>query len=262
MRTQQRLTQRIHKLAQSEVKTKFAITLLIHRVEVLKPQSNCRERVSTNYGPPGGSGVLSDMAIFQQPARWRLKSGANFIAIMKIAIKLRAVYWYSGPLPVLLMLLFTLSWSTALHAQTIRIKLVDGRSGRPLVGAYVNVWVGKERKAALAIPTDNDGVARLRLTEKDREIDTNNSEKRCGNFGVINPVVKYDDSLRINAGYVWCQPHTPSYSWLLIADFPTKQVVQQGIVTPNICGIATASPEPGEVVIFVRPLTWWEKLKS
>jgi hypothetical protein len=41
-----------------------------------------------------------------------------------------------------------------------------------------------------------------------------------------------------------------------------KQVVQQGIVTANTCGKATASPKPGEVTIFVRPLTWWEQLKQ
>jgi hypothetical protein len=39
-------------------------------------------------------------------------------------------------------------------------------------------------------------------------------------------------------------------------------VLQQGIATPNTCGKATASPEPGDLIIFVRPLTWWEKLKQ
>jgi hypothetical protein len=114
----------------------------------------------------------------------------------------------------------------------------------------------------MAIPTDNNGVARLRLTDKDSEIDSGKPWRACGDFGVIDPVVKYDDSLRVNAGYVLCEPRTPDYSWLGITGFPTKQVVQQGIVTPNACGKATASPRPGEVIIFVRPLTWWEKLKQ
>src|SRR5208282_2641603 len=39
LRARQRVTQRIHKLAQREAKTKSAMTLLIHCVEVLKPQS-------------------------------------------------------------------------------------------------------------------------------------------------------------------------------------------------------------------------------
>lgn len=39
-------------------------------------------------------------------------------------------------------------------------------------------------------------------------------------------------------------------------------VLQHGVVTANYCGNTTASPQPGEIIIFVRPLTWWEKLKT
>lgn len=45
-----------------------------------------------------------------------------------------------------------------IYAQTVQIKIVDGRSGKPIVGSCVNVWVGNERKDALAIPT-NETVA-------------------------------------------------------------------------------------------------------
>ncbi len=148
-----------------------------------------------------------------------------------------------------------------LYAQTIQIKLVNGRNGSPLAGTCVNVWVGNERKDAMAIPTDENGVARLRLTDKNSEVDVH-SWKGCGSFGVTNPVVRYDNSLRINASYVSCQPHSPDYSWLAITSFSTQEVIQQGIVTPNSCGKATASPKPGEVIMFVRPLNWWEKLKQ
>jgi hypothetical protein len=54
--------------------------------------------------------------------------------------------------------------------------------------------------------------------------------------------VKYDDSLRINAGYVLYQPQTPDYSWLDIREISTKQLMREGIVMPNTCGKATASP--------------------
>jgi hypothetical protein len=164
---------------------------------------------------------------------------------------------------VLFLVLLVLGSSiTLLYAQTVEIKLVNGRIGRPIVGTCVDVWVGHERKAAMAIPTDNNGVASLRLTDKDAEIDIHNRWNGCGDFGVINPVVKYDNSLRIHAGYALCQPHTPDYSWLALTDFSTDRVIQQGIVTPNSCGSATASLKPGEVIIFVRPLSWWEKLKQ
>jgi hypothetical protein len=149
-----------------------------------------------------------------------------------------------------------------LYAQTIQIKLVNGRNGSPLAGTCVNVWVGNEQKDAMAIPTDENGVARLRLTDKNSEVDVHSLWKGCGFFGVTNPVVKYDNSLRINASYVLCQPHAPGYSWLALTSFSTQEVIQRGIVTPNSCGKAAASPKPGEVIMFVRPLNWWEKLKA
>jgi hypothetical protein len=44
--------------------------------------------------------------------------------------------------------------------------------------------------------------------------------------------------------------------------FSTKEVLQKGIVMPNTCGKAMASPIPGVVVIFVRPLSWWQIFKQ
>ena len=148
------------------------------------------------------------------------------------------------------------------QAQTIKIKLVNGRNGRPMASSHVNVWVGKERKDATAIPTDENGVALLRLTDGADEPDTHEESKACGPNCVINPVFKYDDLLRINVGYVLCQPDVGSYSWLRITDMPTSRVLQDGIVMKNTCGSTRATAEPGEVVIFVRPLSWWEMLKE
>jgi len=44
--------------------------------------------------------------------------------------------------------------------------------------------------------------------------------------------------------------------------FSTKEVLEQGVVRANTCGNTTATPVPGEVIIFVRPLTFWEELKQ
>lgn len=138
---------------------------------------------------------------------------------------------------------------------------MNGRTGRVIAGTCVNVWLGNERKSAMAIPTDNDGVASLRLTDNDAEINTDHW-KGCGDFGVINPVAKFASSIRINAGYVLCQVRQPDHTWLAIQTFSTEEVLQSGVVTVNACGEANASPIPGEIVLFVRPLSWWEKLKE
>lgn len=154
------------------------------------------------------------------------------------------------------------SVGTLLSGQAIEVKLIDGRNGRPIANTCVNVWVGNQQRDALAIPTDKNGVARLQLTDSDAEVNTQDRWKQCGEFGVINPVVKFEGSISINAGYVLCQPQATDYSWLAMKTFPTKQLLVEGVATANACGKHTASPRPGEVIIFVRPLSFWEKVKQ
>jgi hypothetical protein len=151
----------------------------------------------------------------------------------------------------------------SLSAQTIEIKLVDGRNGRPIVGlaSYVNVWVGGERKEAIAIPTDKKGVARLKLTPNPSEVNIPRS-KNNGSIVVNNPVVKYDESFRINAPYVFCGLGGGSYSWPELKSFSTKEVLDHGYTSANACGKVTVSPQPRQVVLFVKPLTFWEKMKQ
>ena len=173
-----------------------------------------------------------------------------------------AVRWSLKRAAQLVVLFVFASSSTVLRAQTIKIKLVNAKSGQPIANTCVNTWVGTERIEAMAIPTDNDGFAWLYLTDKETEVNTQNHPKSCGDFGVAHPVVKYADTIRIVAGYVVCQPRAPDYSWLAMMEFPTRQIIQRGIVTANSCGKSTASPNPGELVIFVRPLTWWETFKQ
>lgn len=168
---------------------------------------------------------------------------------------------FRNVVPLFVLLACVLS-ATIPRAQTVDIKLVNGRNGLPMARTCINVWLGDERKQAMAIPTDSNGVARLRLTTKDSEIDVHEHWKGCGDFEIIDPVVKYTDSIRINVGYVLWQPHAPDYSWLLIAEFSTKEILQHGISRANTCGKATATPRRGELILFVRPLSWWEKLKQ
>jgi hypothetical protein len=162
---------------------------------------------------------------------------------------------------ILLLLVLTAS-GTILCAQIVTIKLVNGRNGHPMWNSHVNVWVGTKRKEAMVILTDKDGIARLRLTDNDDEVALHMREKYSGDNVVIDPIVKYDEKFRVNVPFVICYPHVRDYSWLAITNISTKQLLEQGIVWPNTCGKPTASPKAGELIIFVRPLSWWEKLKQ
>lgn len=149
-----------------------------------------------------------------------------------------------------------------LLAQTIAIKLVNGKDGRPVAGGYVNVWVGGNQQMAMAIPTNREGIAHLRLSSNGEEANSQNTVKGSRETVMANPVARYADFIRVNVGYVLCQAGGSNYSWLARRQFLTKELVLQGIATPNTCGKAVASPIPGELVIFVRPLNFWERLKE
>jgi len=163
-----------------------------------------------------------------------------------------------------LVLLFLILYVVLLSAQELAIRLVDGRNGRPMAGAasYVNVWVGTERKEAIGIPTDGNGVARLQLTLDPGKVNIPNPSKDSGTIVVANPVVEYNESFRINVPYALCGSGGSNYSWLMLQHLSTKQILEHGYVSPNTCGKSTASPKPGQVILFVRPLTWWEKFKQ
>jgi hypothetical protein len=122
-----------------------------------------------------------------------------------------------------LALIFFASCATALRAQTIQIMLVDGKTGRPITDrSELNVWVGNVREFPFIVPADKHGVAPLRLTHNDSEINVpeckgmqadgeklrlnpnkkdekefNEKYKDCTGIEVDNPVVKYADSISI-----------------------------------------------------------------
>lgn len=156
-----------------------------------------------------------------------------------------------------LFLFLVAAFQSHLGAQTIKIKIVNGRDGCPMQSKNTHVDVATGHMVQmLAIPTDDEGVASFRLTDDDANVNNGNG------VVAVNPVMKYSDSFRVHAPFALCQPHGANYSWLAITTFSTKEVLDQGIVIGNTCGKTTAAPVPGEVIIFVRSLTFWEQLKQ
>lgn len=168
----------------------------------------------------------------------------------------------AGPIALLILG----SFGTSFGAQTIKIRLVNGRSGRAMTDKCIYVGAGDRSDpksgSLLQTQTDGGGVVNLRLIEKGTEINTQGRPLACGLWGVINPVAKYGDTIYIRTGYVLCRPHTPDYSWLAMVNFSTKKVLESGVATANVCGKAKASAKPGEIILFVRPLSFWERLKE
>jgi hypothetical protein len=118
---------------------------------------------------------------------------------------------------------------------TIHIKLIDGRTGKPMG----NQQVGLEDRAGyrdISVRTNEVGIASLRISEN-TNILTHHTED-----------------------YVNCGDERGG---LVHNDFKVSQIVSTGIAQPisqpNLRKKTSAVAEPGEIVLFVRPLRMGEK---
>ena len=162
----------------------------------------------------------------------------------------------------LLALILSVSCAAHLCAQTIQIKLINGETGRPVAGACVGAWMKAKMPLYVVLHTDKSGIAELGLTQNDNEVHISyNPTLGCGGTGATNPVVKYGDTLTTTTGdYPSCSfpERVPNARWKEL-DFSTEEVLQHGVAAENTCGHVTASPQPGQVVLFVRRRNHQEK---
>ena len=120
----------------------------------------------------------------------------------------------------------------------IQIKLVNGKTWSPVADACVGAWMkDASNKMSVYIPADRDGIARLRVTQKDGDVDISyNPKLGCGGNGAINPVLKYDDTLTTysTGDHPSCAfpESVPLARWKQL-DFSTKEVLQYGVVSAN-----------------------------
>lgn len=158
----------------------------------------------------------------------------------------------------LLTFLVISSFATTLCAQEIRIKVLDGRNGHPMKNVCIGITVTSERNNEdLEAPVDNkDGVAVLHLSAGKITAEWP-SDTRCDRVFPTETALPEGGDYRIspNAGDD-CRPilnHQPNYApWYSI-----KEILQHGVVPENHCGKATAQAEPGELILFIRPIPWW-----
>src|SRR5207244_3544715 len=115
---------------------------------------------------------------------------------------------------------------TAGLGQEIRIKVLDGRNGRPITNECVNVWVGFSQVASIVIPTNKDGAAILRISKDKAEISTGQPVKGCNSSGAVRPVFSYAETISITSDYyVPCQVHLPDSPGVT---FSTAKVLESG----------------------------------
>lgn len=119
------------------------------------------------------------------------------------------------------------------NAETIRIRVLDGRNGKAIRNERLNVWIGAAAGRALALTPGADWSAELEVQE--------------------------GSSIAIGSNlYVDCRPSrkgdpSPTYA--------VDEIMRRGVVTPNTCGKVHSDSKSGELLLFVRPPPLLEEMR-
>jgi hypothetical protein len=158
-----------------------------------------------------------------------------------------------------------------LHAQEIRVKILNGRNGKPITNECLDVSLGPWHGADIVAPTDKSGVVVLHIGENDVTADT-----ACQGWSKQAHRAEGTDTISVMGNYyVACQEYgklapgerpTPETSTTvtkeLIPTYSIKEILQSGIASANTCGKVRGTAKPGELIFFVRPRGFLERLKQ
>lgn len=192
------------------------------------------------------------------PRRILLKTkiyAANLGALFWIALLTIDLIGFAGPV---------------LHAQEVHIKVLNGRNGRPITNECLNVWIGPSFRENLIAPTNNEGVVVLRYGDGNVTAEAVTAHT-CNGMAVLGPKRLRNgmDAIAISGDYyVPCQEYgklDPDKLNLGLGNMPSysiKKILDSGVSGANTCGKARAKAKPGELILFMRPLTFWEKMRS
>ena len=119
-----------------------------------------------------------------------------------------------------------------------RVRVVDGRNGLPVDRAHLQLWYDETGGAAFALITNAAGVALMPAPV--------GTPVRV----LLSPEDKFDCRQTRNGEHVGEPPDGYNLETLAAA----------GVATANHCGPTAVKPKPGELVLFVRSLRWYEGL--
>ena len=139
---------------------------------------------------------------------------------------------------------------------TIHVRVLDGRTGKNLAGMY------------LAFLDYHSGPHGDKNDDLNGRLFVKSSVD--GDSYSVNPDVNgvlVFDGLGDRTGY-WTtctrqkfyNSQTQTYGQEHL--YPVSTIIATGIVSKNSCSRRTAIAKPGELILFVRPTTWWERFIS
>ena len=182
----------------------------------------------------------------------------------------------TGSLPSVLHKGFVISLLASLfgplaHAQDIRIRVLNAHNGKPINNECVDVSIGPWHGADLLVPTDKDGVAMLHWGRKEVMADA-----ACRGWSKQVLRSEGTDTISVMGDYyVACQDYgktspvertkpdaLPGVIKEVVPSYPIKKILESGVAAGNTCGKFRVTAKPGDLIFFVRPRGFLERLKQ
>ncbi|WP_074652010.1 hypothetical protein [Terriglobus roseus] len=126
------------------------------------------------------------------------------------------------------------SVDVAPDTRVFRVRLMDGRNGQPIANGHVKLWYDEPSGAGYELATGARGVGLMPAPVGDP-------------LRVIVTTLDYNDCRR-PARYAPPQGYNMA------------EIAKSGLAAENGCGTVAVRPQPGELIVFVRPTRWYENL--
>jgi hypothetical protein len=168
------------------------------------------------------------------------------------------------------LLVFVLGSGSMARAQDIRIRLVNARNGKPMTNRCLTIALGSWRAATLLAQTNGEGE--LVLHTRDRQVTAD--QPPCNGLAFLGPKVPTNEVGWISVigdgdTYVVCQEYAhqvpgqpPRLPTDLIPTYPITKILGSGVAAVNTCGKFRVDAKPGELILFARRMSLWEKWKA
>ena len=121
-------------------------------------------------------------------------------------------------------------------SHVFRVRVLDGRNGLPVERAHLRLWYNEAGGSAFSLVTNAQGIALM--------------PEPVGT--PVRVLLTPDDRIDCRLTQSASQEQTTAFNLAQLGD--------TGLTAANHCGRVGAKPGPGELVLFVRPLRWYEGL--
>jgi hypothetical protein len=158
-------------------------------------------------------------------------------------------------------------------AQEIDIRVLNARNGEPVTNECLNISLGSWHGGDLIAPTSKKGIVILKF-EDDKVAADGVSPDPCRGASILGPktVPKATNAITVSSDYyVACQEHgkiisgepaAPGLRGDLMPSYPIKQILEKGLSASNTCGKFRAEIKPGELIFYVRPRFFLERMRQ